>query len=372
MKTLTTDSKMPSSSLKILTLIIFIVSLTGCGGSNSTPLISQSIDFAQVGPFNLLIGDTQSNIASGGDGSGAITYSSNDPDVTTVDNAGLLTAVGAGNTTITAAKVADTQYAAASASFPINGSKQAALTVSLAHFSERAGHQVVTFNNQLWLIGGDHGGPTNDVWSSSDGITWSEQTANASFSARYFHQVVTFNNQLWLIGGDDLTNDVWSSSDGINWIERTTSAAFSARYFHQVVTFNNQLWLLGGCDGSPKSDVWSSSDGINWSEQTTSAAFSARDFHQVVTFNNQLWLIGGDGDDSGRTNDVWSSSDGINWSEQTTSAAFSARDFHQVVTFNNQLWLIGGYDVNDYNNDVWFSSDGINWRTGYRYTFKFQ
>ena len=252
---------------------------------------------------------------------------------------------------------------------------------SSAAFSARKGHQVVSFNDgngeKLWLIGGDDGERKNDVWSSNDGISWTQQTASAAFSNRTAHQVVNFNNsngnKLWLIGGDDgsFKNDVWSSGDGINWTQQTASAAFSARYAHQVVSFNDgsgdKLWLIGGSEGTNTDDVWSSSDGIVWAKQTANAAFSARRFHQAVTFNNgsgeKLWLIGGD--DGTKTNDVWSSSDGIDWTQQTASAAFSERKNHQVISFNDgsgeKLWLIGGNDGKK-TNDVWSSSDGINWQ----------
>ncbi|MDH3343248.1 MAG: hypothetical protein OEM07_05955, partial [Gammaproteobacteria bacterium] len=252
--------------------------------------------------------------------------------------------------------------------------------VSSKRFSKRELHQTVRFNDgsgeKLWLIGGDDISLKNDVWSSSDGMNWVQQTASAAFSARKYHQVVTYNDgsgeKLWLIGGYDgaLKNDVWSSSDGINWIQKTGSTEFSARLYHQLVNFNNgdgdRLWLIGGYDGALKNDVWSSSNGINWKQETANAAFSARKKHQVVNFNDgqgeKLWLIAGN--DGAFKNDVWSSSNGINWQLVTANAAFSARYSHQAVSFDNgngeKLWLTGGDDGN-YKNDVWSSSDGKNW-----------
>ena len=73
--------------------------------------------------------------------------------------------------------------------------------ISALSFSARDDHQVVTFNNKMYLIGGYDGSDKNDVWSSTDGIHWIEETANAAFSARSRHQVVVFNNKMVLIGG---------------------------------------------------------------------------------------------------------------------------------------------------------------------------
>jgi len=264
--------------------------------------------------------------------------------------------------------------------------------ITNAAFSARNDHRVVSYNNgsgnKLWLIGGFDGvSKKNDVWSSSDGVTWIEETGNAAFSARQAHQVVTYNDgsgdKLWLIGGDDGTstlpgnNDVWSSSDGSTWIEETTSATFSPRIDHQVVSFNNgsgdKLWLIGGFEIDAfmaltlTNDVWSTSDGVNWVEETSGAEFSARNEHQIVRFNNgsgdKLWLIGGN--DGITKNDIWSSSDGVHWTEETTSASFSGRYDHRVVRFNNgdgdKLWLIGGY-FGEYKNDIWFTSNGVDWQ----------
>lgn len=44
-------------------------------------------------------------------------------------------------------------------------------------------------------------------------------TASAAFPARTDHQVLSFDNKLWLFGGGDCTTstDIWSSVDGIDW-----------------------------------------------------------------------------------------------------------------------------------------------------------
>jgi hypothetical protein len=255
--------------------------------------------------------------------------------------------------------------------------KQSSLAVDLNKYTERSRHQVVTYKNELWLIGGFGLNPDdgqvvfhNDVWSSTDGAIWTLKTAHADFSPRAGHQVKVFNNQLWLFGGTDSThstNDVWSSTDGIHWTQQTQSAAFSARADHQVAVFNNKLWLIGGIDdpllGNPKSDIWSSSDGINWTQETSNAAFSSRSQHQVTAFKNKLWLVGGHGNTSETQSntDVWSSVDGKTWVEQTHNAGFAPRYNHQVVAYRDKLWLTAG-NSQTVESDVWSSADGVNWK----------
>jgi dihydrofolate reductase len=141
----------------------------------------------------------------------------------------------------------------------------------------------VVFKNKMWVIGGYSGGSDlNDIWSSEDGTSWTQETSSATFSARSHHQVVAFDSEMWVIGGSmnllsinlySRTNDVWSSTNGITWTATATiststiststisTASFSARSNHQSVVFDNKVWVIGGNDkqefgSKPKNDVW--------------------------------------------------------------------------------------------------------------------
>ena len=67
----------------------------------------------------------------------------------------------------------------------------------------------------MWIIGGmdnDYNG-YRDVWSSRDGVTWTEATPSAAFSPRYFESSVVHRGKMWVIGGGDFGNfynDVWN------------------------------------------------------------------------------------------------------------------------------------------------------------------
>lgn len=236
-------------------------------------------------------------------------------------------------------------------------------------------HQVVVYDNKLWLIGGAADGErTQDVWSSADGVTWHLEIDAAAFPARAYHQVVVAKNQLWLIGGNDL-NDVWSSTDGTTWTLLSNGPdgpEFSARAGHQVVVFDGgtgeKLWLIGGYSYEGiTNDVWSSVDGVSWTQEVAHAGFSPRYYHQVVVFDNRLWLVGGR-TENGPKSDVWSSADGKVWVDQTaaTGATFEARSSHQLVVFDDKLWMIGGYDHINLKRfkDVWSLSKekGDHWQ----------
>lgn len=241
----------------------------------------------------------------------------------------------------------------------------------------RWGHQSVTFKEKIWVIGGI--GPvgggtnskTNDIWSSADGINWTKTSiVGIHFSERSGHQVLVFNDKMWVIGGSAASsggtvrsNEIWSTSDGANWTEETIIGNhFSGRSGHQSLIFNNKLWVIGGSDGANLlNDVWSSANGINWVEEIADAPFSTKNYHQAISFNNKLWIIGGS-DTIGAQNDVWSSFDGRDWQkENIVGSHFLERSSHRVVLFRNKLWLINGELGTQQYDDIWTSLDGINW-----------
>ena len=177
----------------------------------------------------------------------------------------------------------------------------------------------------MWIMGGanDISGDTsyNDVWSSSDGVSWTEATGNAPWAAREGASAVVFDNKMWIMGGASGSypsntdyNDVWSSSDGVSWTEVTGTAAWAARYGASALTYNNQMLVTGGnyFMGGWNifyNDAWTSSDGVNWTEVTSNAPWPARVAASSLFFNDQVWIMGGDsntGYNDGSYDDVWS------------------------------------------------------------------
>ncbi len=227
------------------------------------------------------------------------------------------------------------------------------------------GASLAVTRGRLFLMGGESGGNiSNDVWVSTNGKAWSKLSTTNVFPARRFHTSVSFNDRIWVIGGQadafSRKNDVWSSANGTDWEAVTLSAGFSPRVAHASVVFDNKIWVVGGYDGGAKNDVWFSPDGLSWTQAASSAPFAARSGHTVAAFNNKLWVIGGyDLNSSDFLNDVWSSPDGTSWTEVTPEDAFSSREQHTSVTFDNKLWVIGGAGFN--SNDVWFTADGVAW-----------
>ncbi len=245
-------------------------------------------------------------------------------------------------------------------------------------FRSHAGHSTVVFHDKIWVIGGwgaDYSCPDDscnpEVWSSGNGVNWTQETDHAGFGSRYAHGSVVYADKIWIIGGRNITtwdpmNDVWYSMDGTNWSCATEHAPFAPRWDFGITTFNNEMWVIGGSeDGILHNDVWHSSDGVNWTQATGTAEFPPRMEISANDFNSRIWVTGGF-DWNRHFNDLWYSDNGVHWTKVTDHAAFPARRYHKVVVADGKLWLIGGlggenpYDWH-YLTDVWYSSNGTDW-----------
>lgn len=237
--------------------------------------------------------------------------------------------------------------------------------------SARGAFAAVTFLGKVWISGGLDASTNvlDDLWTSSDGITWDEVQRGVPWGPRYGHTITEFHGKLWLIGGigdGELPQGVWQSANGRDWIEVQTDLPDPAPfYLHEAVVFQDKLWIIGGNNGTQgRNWVWNTSDGTNWVEvsATYPVPWSGRWNHRCVVFNGKLFLMGG----TYLQNDVWCTEDGIAWTELTPAAPWATRFSHTVSVYENELWLIGGHHdgppwPHGPLNDVWRSSDGITW-----------
>jgi len=231
---------------------------------------------------------------------------------------------------------------------------------TIAPWEQRHYAGYVVHDNKMWIIGGDSnsGHYQNDVWYSADGINWHLATASVPWKDRVTQYVLEYDNKIWVLGGQQINplgteiyNDVWSSPDGVNWTEVTKHAPWSARgQIGGSVVFDNKMWVIGGGTYNARTynnDVWYSTNGIDWTQATAHAPWSPRQYHDITTFDGKMWVLGGF-DGTYNLNDVWYSSDGVNWSEQS-NIAWPPRHASSVFVYNSALWMVAGNLV----NDVW-------------------
>lgn len=216
-------------------------------------------------------------------------------------------------------------------------------------------------DDMIWIIGGDwnSGVQQMDVWNSSDGINWDLVLDTLPMDVRMTHMVASLGDEMIYFGGQTLTfldflggiiyNDVWSSTDGNSWTQLTSDAGWHPRgQIEGNFVRNDTLWLIGGGTYDARhmySDVWNTTDGINWNNVTEAAKFRPRQYHEVGVFDNRLWILGGY-EGIGNRNDVWYSDNGVDWFE-LKNTPWPPRHAGGVCTYDSSLWMISGNLWND-------------------------
>ncbi len=247
-----------------------------------------------------------------------------------------------------------------------------------AEWIGRFDHASVVYDGKMWVMGGNSNYDSytyhNDVWSSTDGITWTEVRADDTnesnwgvtiWSPRGGHTVHVFNNKMWLIG---ISGEIWSTSDGVDWTPETLNAGWSTRDHHASVVYDNKLWVIGG-----NSNVYWSVNGIDWTlieldHDNYDNCWSERRYLSAVVYQDKIWVMGGDepGVFGLYMDDVWNTTDGENWTRTTVDAGWKARWGHESIVYDNKIWVLGGYAVVKWQtdedmNDVWNTEDGNDW-----------
>lgn len=375
--------------------------LTACGGGGGggggpppppTPQ-AQTIAFADAGPLYKFAGDAAfANVASGGGGSGAITYASDTPAVATVDaTSGQITIVGAGVATITASKAADSLYLAAQASYELRvaAAHDVAVTawvgaadtqIDLAPLSDplHIAHSTDLNCDPANVAACQNGAemPTSattmvdaTTTQSQSSIYWLKYgpvaSAGITIPAHRFRDtiasgVVGANGRLWVLTSNtqaNQANDVWSSPDGANWTLEATNVLGSQQLYVHLLYNNNAFWAINDDGGNL---LWRSTDGRTWTAQPT-PGFPTRGGFAATAFNGRLWILGG-ANGSQYLNDLWSSADGITWIENNTAVFPHGRYLPSLTGHKGRLWAAAGDEgFGTYDADVWSSTDGAVW-----------
>ena len=246
-----------------------------------------------------------------------------------------------------------------------------------ADFAAINSSRLEVFQNKLWLLGGNNGSVTNQVWTSENGVDWSIFSTSTQslemWGQRQNHSSAVFQDKLWVLGGHSGAganpNSIWSSPNGVTW-SITENSEWSKRWRPSTVVFQDKLWVIGGYHSGWKNDAWSSVDGSNWIQESSQVWPSGGAETAAVAFDGKLWVLGGwQGPSPGTlTNTIRNSSDGKTWQTITpVGPIWEPRWDHQAIVFDNKIWVLGGEARNDNFDpdlnykDVWYSTDGINW-----------
>jgi Kelch motif len=198
-----------------------------------------------------------------------------------------------------------------------------------AGWSPRLAAGVVSFKSRMWILGGtenyyfgDQKSLKNDVWASPDGAKWTLVTEHAGWAPRAYHAAVVQDGKLWVLGGGNYVpeyralNDVWSSDDGVTWTQVRQTAPWPPRLWFSAAVYRDRIWVLGGWSNHPSQnlgDVWYSRDGKEWTQLQSDVIWKARHELSTFVFHDRLWVAGGHA--RPLSNDVWSLSIPTSWKQ---------------------------------------------------------
>ncbi len=123
--------------------------------------------------------------------------------------------------------------------------------------------------------------------TDADAATWTALGAIPNFTPRCGAAAFVLNGKMWIVGGgacdySQIYNDVWSSSDGVNWTQSSTVNAWPGRMWSCAATDGDGVvWLVGGYAptdynntggtitrryGANHADVWYTKNGTDWKQ----------------------------------------------------------------------------------------------------------
>jgi hypothetical protein len=129
---------------------------------------------------------------------------------------------------------------------------------------------------------------TGNVFRSTDpnAAVWTFIGVIPGYTPRCGPAAFTLLGKMWVMGGgacdySRVYNDIWSSPDGLNWTQNAAPAAWSGRMWPCIaIGSDGMIWLAGGYAptdwnnsgtlkvryGANHADVWYSRDGIDWKQ----------------------------------------------------------------------------------------------------------
>lgn len=227
--------------------------------------------------------------------------------------------------------------------------------------------------NKIFVVTGEVGASVNEnrLYESANGSTWNLVAGN-NFPTGIYHTIQTYNNKAYVIGyvaWDGVAgkyvekNEIWESSDGITWAKSDYPAGMTSVFKNSAV-FMNRLWVWGGSSINADATHWQkvpyasnggvlsgnrsifSFDGNSWRNDGSIPSAMPYRFSSACTYNARLQVYGGE-TESGASDEMWTLTDEYLWYEFPKTNAGVLED-SRLISYNNQLWLFGG-KVNGYS-----------------------
>jgi hypothetical protein len=195
-------------------------------------------------------------------------------------------------------------------------------------------------SSSTYVLGGTFG----DIWTSSDGATWTRRTTPTGISAT-INGAVYGGGRFLMVGelrcctGPDASALVLTSLDGIEWTAVTTAPAGNARGL-RAVAFGASRYVAVGSLGQ----ILTSTDSVTW----TSGSGGGSQNLKGIAFGGGVFVAVGDN----RT--VLRSTDGATWSAVSIPST-TGSNYEDVTHTGSQFVAVGDQGA------VLTSPDGLTW-----------
>jgi len=208
-------------------------------------------------------------------------------------------------------------------------------TVTITNAEDSADFSSITFGNGRFVAGGGYG----TVWTSLDGLIWTNPAPDLSRYPNYAPVAVAFGKGVF-VGVSGYQATVLTSPDGLNWTAQELITNASSSFYFKDVVFGKERFVA-------VSDylVATSTDGTNWISAPAQHSMSA------VAGGNGKFVAVGDSTTAVSTN-------GLDWTYQVSNAFGRLSD----VAFGGGFFVAVGADNSvGRESPIWISADGIHW-----------
>jgi hypothetical protein len=229
-------------------------------------------------------------------------------------------------------------------SYPLDGSKwygTAALGGSaqvLDNNGSAASFLDIAYGNGVWVaVAASIAGGTS-VYSSPNGITWTQRTAAQTNN----WAGVAYGNGWFVAVSINGSSRVMRSQDGISWAAASAAEANGWR----SVSYGNGKFIAVSNTGSNRAMI-SSDDGATW----TPSNIGARSWLSIE-YGSGVWVA------NSASEIKRSTDDGATWIDELSTAPIQPRG---RAAYGNGGWVLSAYDYGLSQVRVYTSTDGASW-----------
>ena len=230
-----------------------------------------------------------------------------------------------------------------------NGADWTELSVSLPVSSFSTPFELEAFANQIWLFGSNP-----EVGSlllkSSDGATWDPVAIPAWETSTYGVETVSTPDRLVVFASfsGSMGTYVWSSTNGISWTQSSGVIPGTSPYGFDVTYANGALWTFRTPEGESFQALYKSTDwGNSWSQVTTNLPTIQNSYNtELMVLGSSSGLFYAYGGGNGAEG-AYISGDGSDWNRVSsynfTNTMNGGGDIE--VSSTGKVWISNNYDL---------------------------